>query len=80
VLLAHQTLVGARTIVDEIWWDRVRMCQLASVILSVPWALGSLVAHGQGRQHSSRQQEMWLVACFCYLHESTLNPLLCIII
>lgn len=35
ILLAHQTLVGIRTNVDEIWSGRVRICQLATVVLGV---------------------------------------------
>ena len=35
MLLAHQTVVGIRTNVDEISWGRVCMCQPTTIIVCV---------------------------------------------
>ena len=50
MFLALQTLVGVRENIYEIQWGIPTI-----VILSVQWAHESLVAHGHGPLHSSRQ-------------------------
>lgn len=63
-------VVGIRTCVDVIWWSKV--CTICAnrlillLFLNVKWTHGSIVAHGYGPRHSSRQPNaVGLVGCFC---------------
>jgi hypothetical protein len=52
------------------------MCQPTIVILSVKWTHRSVVAHGYGPRHSSRQLDYGWLVVFVIFNENTSNPLL----